>query len=66
MESLSYKQILIQEPRASSSTRIEELQPLETQSSTISKGKNQMEDSMEVDEILVSEEDGLTDCSKFE
>lgn len=59
MKSLSNKRILIQEPRASSSTRIEDLQPLEMQSLTISKGKNQMEHSMEVVEILVSEEDGL-------
>lgn len=35
MESLSYKQILIQVPRASSSIHIEDLQPLEMHSSTI-------------------------------
>lgn len=58
---------LIQEPKASSSTRFEDLQPLEAQASTIFPRKdNQTEQNMKADEFPVIEEDELTDYSKYE
>lgn len=67
MESPSYKQILIQVLRASSSIHIDDLQPLKMHSSTIFQTtNNQTKHSMKVDKIPVIEEYEPTNCSKFE